>query len=454
MKKTLTSSLLFLLSGFSVFAQSIPVKPAAKKADLTKKVSKTLPANAVETKDIDNYWIAFDSIQSTKDISKQIDYINRLYIQKGTPGIAAFIKTRHYTDSLWVKNINKYPKFWASIRPATMKVKESAAELAKQVKRFKAVYPELKPATIYFTIGGLNTGGTVLDDKVLIGSEIVTGTPATDVSEFKDNWLKSVFANQIESNLVYLNLHEYVHTQQNGESENVLSQAIREGACDFIAELVMDKPISTNYLTYGRAHADSLRKAFKKEMFLNSYGNWFYNGGAAGEKADLGYYVGYEISKGYYQNAKNKKQAVKDLIGLNLSDESASEKILKGSGYFPEGFDKAALIADYERNQPYIVSIAPFANNAKDVDASVKEIRITFSKPMVNGRSFDLSSLGRDHFPLGKVIGFENDDRTIVMAVDLIPNKEYGFVVTNRGFKSKDGYVLKETNYKVVFKTK
>ncbi|HMH34692.1 MAG TPA: hypothetical protein VK543_16765 [Puia sp.] len=38
----------------------------------------------VFTQDIDNFWIAFDSIQTTNDSTKQIHFIQSLYIDKGT----------------------------------------------------------------------------------------------------------------------------------------------------------------------------------------------------------------------------------------------------------------------------------------------------------------------------------------------------------------------------------
>ncbi len=409
--------------------------------------------NKVETSDILNYWVAFDSVTATKDYHKQIDLINRLYIKKGTPGLAAFMEARGYTDSVWVHNINAYPKFWASIRSATLEAKESARELQVQIEKFKKLYPGLKPANIYFAIGGLNTGGTTLKDKVLIGTEIVTGSPTTDVSEFQGNWLKSVFANH-GSNLVFLNLHEYVHTQQNGVTQNVLGQALREGICDFVAETVLGKPISTSYLTFGRAHADSVKQAFKREMFGGAYGHWFYNGSRVGEKADMGYYVGYEIAKGYYNQSKNKKAAIQELIELDYSQAGLTEKILSRSGYFAEGFDKEALIKNYKNNQPYVTGITPFENNAQDVDPGLKEIRITFSKPMTKDVSIDFPELGKDHFPLVKIIGYENDGKTLVLALKLTADKEYGFKLSNRSFQSADGYVFRDEYFDVNFKTK
>jgi uncharacterized protein YjaZ len=50
---------------------------------------------------------------------------------------------------------------------------------------------------------------------------------------------------------------------------------------------------------------------------------------ASGEKpADLGYYVGYKICEAYYNQAKDKKQAVKDI--LTIQDY---KQFLAKSGY-------------------------------------------------------------------------------------------------------------------------
>jgi hypothetical protein len=67
---------------------------------------------------------------------------------------------------------------------------------------------------MYFTVGGLRSGGTTIDDMVLIGSEIATGNASTDVSEFPNKWLEGVFKNQKADNIIPLNIHEYVHTSK------------------------------------------------------------------------------------------------------------------------------------------------------------------------------------------------------------------------------------------------
>ena len=95
--------------------------------------SKGQDAKKVFTSDIDNFWIAYDSIQTTKDSVKQIDFIQKLYIDKGTKGLRAFMAVRDYNAKLWVQLIRIYPKFWNSIRPNTFAVKSLAPDIETSI---------------------------------------------------------------------------------------------------------------------------------------------------------------------------------------------------------------------------------------------------------------------------------------------------------------------------------
>jgi hypothetical protein len=292
--------------------------------------------NKIFTIDIDHFWRAYDSIQQTKDFTKKLSLIHKYYISKRTKGLEAFMSLRDYNDTLYVKLIERYPKFWNSIRSHTLSVQSKTVEFNKAIADLQKLYPQLREAEMYFTIGGLRSGGTVKDNMVLVGAEIATGDSSIDMSEFKDDWLKKVFAKQSLDNLVYLNIHEYIHTQQKGSGNRVLNQCIAEGACDFIAELVLQKELQTQYITYGRNHQDEIKNQFKKEMLSEDISNWLYNGGQKGESADLGYYIGYEICKSYYKHAKNKSKAIKEIIELNYSDDKAVDAFLTKSKFFTE----------------------------------------------------------------------------------------------------------------------
>lgn len=415
--------------------------------------SKGQDTKKVFTSDIDNFWTAYDSIQTTNDSLKQIDFIQKLYIDKGTKGLRAFMAARDYSAQLWVKLIRIYPKFWNSIRPNTFTVKTFATEIESSIKKLKELYPGLKEAKMYFTVGGLRSGGTTMNDMVLIGSEIATGNASTDVSEFPNKWLEGVFKNQQADNLVALNIHEYVHTQQRGNPRTLLGQAIKEGACDFITELVTSKLLQNNYIVYGREHDAELKEQFKLEMFTTAYGNWLYNGSTAKTVADLGYYMGYTICKSYYNNSTDKKEAIKEIIELNYSDSNAVESFLTRSNYYTEPIDKAALLQAFESKRPSVVRLEPFANGDRSVDAGARELKIVFSLPMSkSGYSFNNGKRGKDYNPITGVVGFSDDGTSFTLRIDLKPNHEYEFIITDKSFKSAEGYMLYP--YEVKFKTK
>jgi uncharacterized protein YjaZ len=169
---------------------------------------------------------------------------------------------------------------------------------------------------------------------VLIGSEIAMGNKNTDVSEFPDKRLENFFKTQSSDNIIPIVIHEYVHTQQKTEGKILLGQAIYEGACDFIAELVLKEPLTNSYLKYGSKNEKELKQQFQKEMLGEDYSNWLYNGSSSKTMGDLGYFMGYAICRSYYNQANNKNRAIKDIITLNYADQSAIIKFLEESKYF------------------------------------------------------------------------------------------------------------------------
>ncbi|PAW92223.1 hypothetical protein CKK33_01415 [Mucilaginibacter sp. MD40] len=404
----------------------------------------------VYTSDIDHFWQAFDSIATTTDTLKQVDMMQRIYVDQGTPGLKAFMKARDYNAELWVKLIHRYPKFWKSIRSNTLSVKEQVPAINKSIDNFVKLYPQAKPAKMYFTVGGLRSGGTTTDDMVLIGAEIATADEHTDASELND-WLKNVFKNQSGANLVALNVHEYVHTQQKmSDAELLLAQTIKEGSADFVAELATKIPNNSAYMVYGRAHEQELKDKFRIEMFSTSTRNWLYNG-SDNPHPDLGYFMGYVICKAYYQHQTDKKKAVKDILELNYGDEKQVEDFLERSQYYQQPINKQELIDAYEKLQPIVTILSPDINGKKEVSASLTELTINFSEPMAKGYSISFGEGGKEHFPLSGVIGFSEDKRSFIVKMALQPGKIYDFIITGRSFSSQAGYPLK--SYTIHFET-
>jgi hypothetical protein len=289
------------------------------------------------TQDITNFWQAYDSAQATADTALQRQLVQRLYLGRATPGLQAFAKSREYRARTYVQALRRYPKFWASVRPATLAVQQQQPAIDKLLRRFQQLYRGYKPVEVFFTIGGLNSGGTVQGQRVLIGTEIAAATPATDASELGP-WLQRVFKAH-QNGIVELVAHEAVHTQQpDGDAEldgktDLLGYCLQEGAADFVAELLLPTPYTTPYLAYGRQHEQELWQAFAPVLSGQDASQWLYNGDQAGSRpADLGYFMGYAICRAYYQQASNKQQALADIIELH-HDKTAPHAFLARSGY-------------------------------------------------------------------------------------------------------------------------
>lgn len=56
-------------------------------------------------------------------------------------------------------------------------------------------------------------------------------------------------------------------------------------------------------------------------MLTTNWRKWFYNEAAEDWPNSIGYYVGFKICESYYQNAKDKKQAIKDIVEVTDCEE-------------------------------------------------------------------------------------------------------------------------------------
>jgi len=297
-------------------------------------------AIALHTDDIDRFWIAFDAVQATTDPDLQRTTFQSLYLDRGSPGLEAFMEAKGYTIDDWLQAIHRYPRFWTTIRPRTRLGTQALVRTQDHLARLKALYPNLRPAGVYFEVGALRSAGTTQADKVLIGVEMATGDDTVDVSEMApglQRFFRTYFASRPLDNLDLLITHEVVHTQQTGPRQDLLSQAVYEGVADFVAEQAAGRLPDLPYVAYGPDHDAAIKAAFRKDMEGSDFSGWLYNGadGAFGV-ADLGYYVGYEIVRRYYERASDKSAAITRMIELDYSDPAAVRRFVAASGYFDE----------------------------------------------------------------------------------------------------------------------
>jgi hypothetical protein len=400
----------------------------------------------VITDDIQLFWNTYDVIVQERDSIKQIEHIKEMYISKGTPGLSAIMQARNYTAGSYIYAIRNYPKFWNSIRNNTLSANNYAKKIEKGLKKFNKIYPEAKPAKIYFTIGALRTNGTTMQDKVLIGAEVAMTDTKTYTEEIKKDfpYLINYFNTNPINDLEFLNVHEYIHTQQKSTIGNsLLAQTMMEGVAEFLTEVTLKTKSPNPQIEFGFKNEEKIKQEYSKEMFSPNVYNWLWNSPDNQFKMrDLGYFVGYAICKKYYEQADNKKQAIKDLIELNYNNENDLISLVDKANYF----DKSVINYknEYENNRPYVTKIEQFENGNQNVDSSIKQLTIHFSQPMnKNFRSFELGPLGEKNLiRITKVIGYSEDGKSLSLEVSLEPNKQLQLII-DKGFRSTTNYHLK-----------
>lgn len=405
------------------------------------------------SQDIENFWEAYDKITSTKDTLLQQKYLKELYLDKATDGLKSLIVVRNYTQKEFLDYINNSPKFWNSIRNNTLNISKRYLEIETEVRKLKSHYPELKPMPIYFSIGAFRTGGTIYENKVLIGSELSLADENTITDELPE-WRKpfyQIYKNPIQD-LALLCTHEYIHTHQNRPVDNLLSNCIYEGIAEFISCEVTGKKSTTPAIEFGKANESEVVKQFVEDLFTgeNVY-NWMWGENQNHLKVrDLGYYIGYEIAERYYNQSSDKKKAIKDLIELDYTNENEVEKIVDATELLPKSLEE--LYADYENIRPKVVSVTPF-KKGKKIKPGIVQYSLTFSEEMdTNYRGFDDGPLGENHvYTFKNIIGWSNNNKTITLEIEVKPNYKYQTLITN-SFRNKRGIRLKP--YLIEFETK
>jgi hypothetical protein len=398
------------------------------------------------TTDIDNFWKAYDKVVTTKDSSLQYKYLNELFIDKGTPGLKAIMEAREYTSQSYIEAINSYPLFWNSVRANTLKARKFANEIAVEVEKIKSAYPDLKPPKIYFTIGAFLTNGTTLKGQILIGSELALADDKTITSELPESLkhLEAYFKTDPIKNVVFLNVHEYVHTQQKMTiGNNLLAQSVLEGVAEFVAVTATLKQSVTPAILYGKQNFERVREVFSKQMFNSFTGFWLYSSSKNEfETRDLGYYVGYDICEKYYQKAKNKNQAIKEMIELDYNNENQLNKFTDKSEYFKTTVKE--LKKQFEKDRPFVSKITQFKNKSNNVDTTISLLTIEFSEKMnKNYRNFELGPLGENYIlRLEKFINFSEDGKSVTFEIKLKSNQRYQILVGER-FRSENGLSLR-----------
>lgn len=295
------------------------------------------PLNAVlETKDTQNFWKAFDKME-TSTTNPFIEYL-----ENGSPGVKSFITNRIINaDSLYA-TVKKNKAEYLKTRNVLDGIGAKDKKLKASYSALKYWYPNAKFSTVYFVYGRMNTGGNSSNEGISIGTEL-----------FKNL-----------DGVVPLVVHEMIHFQQNNKgNESLLKQALTEGGADFIAEFVSGEPMNVKAFQYGEANSDRLYKEFVTRYKTDDFRDWFYWTSKKDDRPnDLGYWIGYKICEAYFNKQTDKHKAVHDI--LNIEDPFL---FLKDSGFLDSYIQAYAK----EKNLKYEDFFKEFSGEPSEVTIAV-----------------------------------------------------------------------------------
>ena len=266
-------------------------------------------------KDVKHFWQAYDKVQ--KSPKRANDIYKQNYIDKGSMGLQYYYVNKINSMNSFVYVHTARQKYYKSIRATTLKAGQLKAEYQKSFVKLKQLYPQAIFPPIYFVIGKLNSAGTVCSYGLILAIDQASWSPAADTTEL-NTWEKHNISSFNE--LPHTVAHELIHYLQDGMASDttLLRASLVEGMADFIGELISGKTANERLKLFAKGKEKKIWESFKKEMYLNRAENWIANSEqeTADKPADLGYWVGYEICKSYYEQTKDKQRAISDMLHI------------------------------------------------------------------------------------------------------------------------------------------
>jgi hypothetical protein len=264
------------------------------------------------------------------------DLLQRDYLDGAGRGVKIFTPNRIVDAQRLARVVAAKPDHYRyAIRECLPQLPALRSDLRAIYLAYAGLLPERPLPAIHIVFGAGNSGGTASPEAQVIGLE-VTCLPGTTPAQFRTT-MREFFA------------HETVHTWQDDETpqalaDPLLSQALREGVADYLANLVTGEAPDPRRAAWARQREAWLWQEFQRDrqaMLADSeslhkpmasprFRRWFANYGAAPEgwPYEAGYWVGMRIAEAYVAQAGDKRAAIRELIALR--DPGA---ILKASGY-------------------------------------------------------------------------------------------------------------------------
>ena len=271
----------------------------------------------IQIEDVDRFYVVYADAGG----HPSAEQIQRDYLDLGSDGLHTFAKIRNITGASIAVTLSKTPNIYSDARRCAAVLPRVRERLKVDLRRLTELYPNTRFLPVTIAVGRgrpVAAGGPT--HGVMIGLEALCGV--------------NYFDADVEDRFVHVIAHEYIHVQQakslaNDEHPTVLEVSLLEGAAEFLGEKISGGVGNPGVWAEVKGHETEIETAFVPDEDKTDLSKWLYNG-TLDKPGDLGYWVGYRIVKSYYQQAADKRQAIRDI--LEMTDP---KEFLSKSGWRP-----------------------------------------------------------------------------------------------------------------------
>lgn len=270
----------------------------------------------INSSDIVNFWSAYDKLATAKSNEDSTLIIEQNYLQIGTYGLKQYQEASHSNAGSFLQAIRTHPQLLKSMRLTTLSIPTYRNRIINGAKKLKQIYPGSVFPEIFFVIGKFEVGGSKFENFLYVGAELLGLAKDSPLDELNPHARSGI--NTVDK-LDVICLHEMVHYQQKLSPKTNMEQALIEGGAEFIANKLTGK--STMQPVFDQIDAKKEKviwHEFAQHMNDPMEAKWFLATGDQKLKRPgmLGYLIGFRICEAYHDKAKNKSQALKDIIML------------------------------------------------------------------------------------------------------------------------------------------
>ena len=257
--------------------------------------------------DVSRFYDVYDATGGHPTVAQLDDYLAH-----GTEALHEFAKLRNVTGQRIADSIAAHPETYTKARQCLAALPAVKVRLTAAFAKLASLYPEAKFPPVAIVVGRGKPVGITSPSGVTMGLE------ALCAADFMDP--------NIEDRFVHTIAHEYGHIQQTaalqalepGNAEaTVLRMSLMEGVGEFTAELISGGVANYQHAAWTKGKEADIEAAFVRDEDKTDLSAWMYNGvGDPDHPGDLGYWVGYRIVKTYYDHARDKHAALKEIFEM------------------------------------------------------------------------------------------------------------------------------------------